>query len=552
MRSLFSALAAACLLSGPALTGPAYAEGKSIIVLDASGSMWGQIDGRAKLEIAQEALAEVLAGIPADTELGLMAYGHRSKGDCNDIELIVPPAAGTAGAISKAANELKFLGKTPLSAAVRLAAEDLRYTEEKANVILITDGIETCEADPCALGLELEGSGIDFTAHVVGFGLTKEEGQAVACLAENTGGQYIEAGGAGSLVDALKTTVVMAPEPAPAPEPEPAPQPTEVEYNLIPSAVFSEGGDPVGDDYGPSFNVHLINQDGTDGERVTTEYNNPRFKLDPGKYRLWVILGEAKAFQDVEVTADQISKPVINLNAGRLIIHPKLDPAAADSDGAAVQLTLPDGDTTTYYGTTKTVVAAGDTPVKVTIGNAVVEQVVNVPASTTVELDIIAAAGIAALEAYYTPEMKVEGSSHSVRVLAGKMNLDGSRNSIEVGYGSGVQMTLPPGDYIAQVELDMAKVEAPFTVKGGERVDVKVVLNAGVLAVTAAGAEKIQVLTAKPNLNGDREVLHNGYDAELPITGVAGDYLVRIERDGETIDMQATIKAGERTEVSLP
>lgn len=47
--------------------------------------MWGQIDGRPKLDIARDALGEILAGIPADTSLGFMAYGHRNKGDCSDM-----------------------------------------------------------------------------------------------------------------------------------------------------------------------------------------------------------------------------------------------------------------------------------------------------------------------------------------------------------------------------------------------------------------------------------------------------------------------------------
>ena len=55
------------------------------------------------------------------TELGLMAYGHREKGSCDDIELIVPPATGTAKAISEAAAKLQFKGKTPLTEAVRLS-----------------------------------------------------------------------------------------------------------------------------------------------------------------------------------------------------------------------------------------------------------------------------------------------------------------------------------------------------------------------------------------------------------------------------------------------
>ncbi len=104
-------------------------------------------------------------------------------------------------------------GKTPISDAVRQAAESLRYTEEKATVILITDGLETCDADPCAVASELEKAGVDFTAHVVGFGLSSEEGKQVACLAENTGGKYISAGNAAALGEALTATVVETPPP---------------------------------------------------------------------------------------------------------------------------------------------------------------------------------------------------------------------------------------------------------------------------------------------------------------------------------------------------
>lgn len=199
------------------LASPACAE-DILIVLDGSGSMWGQIDGKPKLEIARETLATVLADTPPGTALGLMAYGHREKGNCDDIELVVPVRAGSAGDIGAAAAKMKFLGMTPLSEAVSRAARELRFTEQKATVILITDGLETCKADPCALGTELEQSGVDFTAHVVGFGLSAEEGRQVACLAENTGGRYIAANDAGALATALTETVVEVPPAPVAPE----------------------------------------------------------------------------------------------------------------------------------------------------------------------------------------------------------------------------------------------------------------------------------------------------------------------------------------------
>ena len=180
----------------------------TIIVIDGSGSMWGQIDGRPKLEIARETLADVLVDFPADRGLGLLAYGHRRKGDCSDIELLVPPTPGTAAQVLSTSNTMRFLGKTPLTDAVRRAALDLRSTEEAATVILITDGVETCAGDPCALGRELEQSGVDFTAHVVGFGLQGAETTALQCLATETGGRYFDANDAQGLRDALDQTLV--------------------------------------------------------------------------------------------------------------------------------------------------------------------------------------------------------------------------------------------------------------------------------------------------------------------------------------------------------
>ena len=191
MRNLSSLLGASALAFCCATT--ALAGDKAMIVMDASGSMWGQIDGKTKIEIARETLGDVLQSLPQDLELGLMAYGHREKGQCSDIQTIVAPGPNTARVIGAAVNKLNPKGKTPLAEAVTMAAERLRYTEDKATVILITDGLETCDADPCAVANSLEQNGIDFTAHVVGFGLSKEEGQQGACIAQNTGGIYKEA-----------------------------------------------------------------------------------------------------------------------------------------------------------------------------------------------------------------------------------------------------------------------------------------------------------------------------------------------------------------------
>ena len=177
---------------------------KTMLVLDASGSMWGQINGQTKIAIAREAVGSMLDGWRGG-ELGLMAYGHRRKGDCADIEVLQAIGPNTAAGIRKQVNALNPKGMTPITASVRMAAEQLRYTEQKATVILVSDGEETCNADPCALGKELEAMGVDFTAHVVGFDIQKgsKADRQLQCLAANTGGRYVHARNAAELDDAL-------------------------------------------------------------------------------------------------------------------------------------------------------------------------------------------------------------------------------------------------------------------------------------------------------------------------------------------------------------
>ena len=178
----------------------------TLLILDASGSMWGRVDGRSKIETARDVIVDLLAASPTRHELGLMSYGHRRKGDCGDIELLVRPARSTREAIQGAVMSIKPRGKTPLSASVIQAARVLRSERNKATVILVSDGRETCGYDPCQVARELEASGIDFTAHVIGFNVTDPiDLSQLQCMAENTGGQFVAAANGSELSQALQS-----------------------------------------------------------------------------------------------------------------------------------------------------------------------------------------------------------------------------------------------------------------------------------------------------------------------------------------------------------
>ncbi len=183
-----------------------------MLVFDASGSMWGKIEGRPKISVAKDALRSIVKDLSQDKDLGLLVYGHRRKDDCSDIELLAPVGTLDSHEVDLAIEKIKPKGKTPISNSVRKAAEELKYTENKATVVLISDGIETCNADPCELAIELESLGVDFTAHVIGLDIKTEEDQAkLKCLADNTGGKFLLASSASELNKALEETVKATP-----------------------------------------------------------------------------------------------------------------------------------------------------------------------------------------------------------------------------------------------------------------------------------------------------------------------------------------------------
>ena len=215
--------AAAIALATPAIllaqTAPSP---DTIVVLDVSNSMWGQIDGTSKIEIAREVIADLVGDIAPDARFGLVAYGHREKGSCQDIELVLPVGPLDAAAFSAAVNSLTPRGRTPLTDAVRQAAEVLNYRDRPSRIILVSDGLESCNADPCALAAELARGGVDFTAHVVGFDVAGIEDQSqLSCLANQTGGLYLTADSTEELTAALTTMMVEAPAPVPTPVVEP-------------------------------------------------------------------------------------------------------------------------------------------------------------------------------------------------------------------------------------------------------------------------------------------------------------------------------------------
>lgn len=537
----------------PGLSPPAAAADRTIVILDASGSMWGQIGGKAKIEIARETLATVLKTVPADTELGLMVYGHREKGSCSDIELAVPPKKGSASEILAFAKKISPKGKTPLSEAVKEAAEALKYTEEKATVVLVTDGLETCEADPCALASELKQKGVDFTAHVVGFGLTKDEGRQVACLAENTGGKYFDAANAAELASALAETFVAKPKE----EPKPAapPEPEKPKFNVMTDAVLSQGGPSLGDNSRVHWDFFKAGADGKPaGDPVLDGYGAAHgFNLDPGRYVGVATLARLKASVAFDVTATEIAKPAVNFDAAILTLVPKRTPDGEPDPNAHVWASFNGGDDG-GYGPTEIFVPAGDVPVTGDIGSVTVTETIKVAAGQTLKHDLVIGTGVIVAKAVYGEGgPAVEGGEIRFDVVDTKKDINGNRKDYGGTYGVDQRIDVPTGDVVLIAKLGSATGETPFSVKAGEMKEVTVNINAGVLAVTAPGAYRVDIRSAKKDIQGKQKDISGGYDPNYQDTVPPGDYIVHVTYEGDkaAVDKPATVKSGERTEVTV-
>jgi len=222
-------------LAGMALTTSLLASASTasasdiLFILDGSGSMWGQIEGVSKIETAKSTMTQLMDDVPGDARVGFMTYGTTSKESCEDVS-VMNALGADRGAIKDSIGQLRPLGKTPIETALIRGIDVLAGTDPvdvQKSLVLISDGIETCDGDPCTVASKSQTSGIAMKVHVVGFDVDAAAREQLECIAANGGGKYFDASDTAGFENAMKEAVVLAqaeapPEAAPEPEPEPA------------------------------------------------------------------------------------------------------------------------------------------------------------------------------------------------------------------------------------------------------------------------------------------------------------------------------------------
>ena len=346
-----------------------------MIIIDASRSMWGQIDGVNKVVSARNAVNAAVKQFGGQAPIGLVAYGHREASGCKDIHVMLNPGKHKASDVIKKVNSIKPKGSTPIAASLTKAANAAAYKEKPVSLVLIADGLDNCKADPCAVASELKQGGKDLTIHAIAFDKkAKDKLAALSCVAKNTGGTFSSTSNEADLTKSVKAAIEAALVPkmpkiaaAPKAQPQPAPKPVEPQapQAAMPksdqlttaavtnkpaeavapppppaappvaaprqAAVPSQGAVPVTlaastVEGGAIIKSGLVwwiyknpkNKDGTYQLVESLRDATPTAALPPGSYRIAATYGKVNLIRDIKVQNGAAVRETFVLNAGGL------------------------------------------------------------------------------------------------------------------------------------------------------------------------------------------------------------------------------------------
>jgi Ca-activated chloride channel family protein len=275
-----------------------------IFIYDASGSMWGKMQGKTKMEIAAEVLTTSVNNLSWNQKIGFVAYGHRKKGDCKDVEFLVDVESGTKSEVIQAIKGIQPLGKTPLAYSALQVIDKLRQTKLKATIILVTDGIESCGGNICDVIKAAKKEGIDFKLHIIGFGLKDADTEQLKCAAEAGDGTYYDAadaGGLGDVLDEATSTTIDMPD-------------GNVSVYTVKNGIAIDALVKAYDIIGKRKPIS-----------VRTYQDTAYFYLPPGKYNFEVIPLEGTdvnkiTVSNIESFEDKIVHKTISFDGGKLAI----------------------------------------------------------------------------------------------------------------------------------------------------------------------------------------------------------------------------------------
>lgn len=300
----------------------------SVIVLDATNSMWGPIEGGRKYQIARDAVASAARGLPPQSRMGLFVVGNQPGADCEGITEALPLAPVDRDALDNAFDEaIPDRGRMPLVPAIERAVTAIQGAGGEGRILVIGDGAGTCVPDTCAAARNLGARTGGLRVDAVSLDADADTRRGLQCIAEATGGAYKDADTREEVIAFVQTALTGSATPA-----APKPRPRAAEAEVMPPlpgvnpfrpgqspivtlrAVLSEGQKPI--ERGLAWRVLEATGDAPEVWRGADP--QPELNLPPGNYRVEVDYGTISASREIEVRPRRGQTLTIDLNAGVL------------------------------------------------------------------------------------------------------------------------------------------------------------------------------------------------------------------------------------------
>jgi Ca-activated chloride channel family protein len=267
-----------------------------VIVLDASNSMWGQVDGKAKIDIARSELSQLLAKPEINSQAQVLVYGSQTKNSCSDIKRLAEES--NAEAVLKAINTIRPLGRSPIGAALKQAAA---LVQGQGSIVLISDGAESCEQDPCAIAKELKQQQPALNIYAVSVN-AKVNNPTLNCIAENAGTELLTA----NSLDSLAKQFLQNPNTEQMAS-------TQSGNNNEPGTLqLSAGAAENQQKLAANFVIYSSQGEVIDSITAKTEVSK---KLSPDEYEVSVLWGPIKQTAKLKLGSGQTLKHHFNLGA---------------------------------------------------------------------------------------------------------------------------------------------------------------------------------------------------------------------------------------------
>lgn len=323
-------------------TMPALAQNETVLVLGHANSMWSRMEGGQKIKVLRGTIAPMLRAQEGKLDLGIVTFGAQKPKSCDAIDTVKPIGPIKPAADIKAIEAANPKGSASVAASLIAAAKLFKTQSGTQSVILVSDSVDECKADPCAVAAELKEKSPRTIIHFIALGEKSEEKLAeLACVPEQTGGVFAAAQNEAELKEALQKVFQLAalgtsespdglPMPTVAPPVgaelgPPGQKPTSTDPGTLAlSAILAKDSPTLTS--GLIWRIYdgRVHDDGS--YKLLQTVREPRLTttLPGGEYLVNASYGRANITKRMTVWPDKRLDDVFNLNAGGLRLYATL------------------------------------------------------------------------------------------------------------------------------------------------------------------------------------------------------------------------------------